>query len=65
MMSDGIKGKILNLILLIVFPLWWLFSKSSYEGCQTTLYTLLSDGVESGEYYSDCKKSAKNSNVTK
>lgn len=41
-MDDGLKGKVLYILLLAVFPIWWLISKSAYEGCQTTLYTILS-----------------------
>jgi hypothetical protein len=52
-------------MLYAVFPLWWFISKSALQGSQTTLFTLLSDEVISGEYYADCKKSAMNSNVTK
>lgn len=63
--SDGIKGKIATLFLYAVFPIWWFFSKSAYQGSLTTLFTLLSDSVENGEYYADCEKSGINSNVTK
>jgi NAD(P)-dependent dehydrogenase (short-subunit alcohol dehydrogenase family) len=63
MMDDGLKGSLLYILLLAVFPLWWLVSKSAYEGCQTTLYTVLSPEAENGAYYADCKKSKKNSHV--
>jgi NAD(P)-dependent dehydrogenase (short-subunit alcohol dehydrogenase family) len=63
--GDGIKGQILKVLLVVVYPLWWLISKSSYEGAQTTLFTTLSDKVENGSYYSDCKPSEINSNATK
>jgi hypothetical protein len=45
MKADGIKGKILKFGLILVYPLWWLFSKSAKEGSQTTLYTLLAEDV--------------------
>lgn len=64
MEGDGLKGQLLKVGLVVAFPFWWLISKSSFEGCQTTLFTLLSDQVENGAYYSDCKKAAVNSNVT-
>ncbi len=63
--SDGLKGKLSKVALQILFPIWWLFSKSSSEGNQTTMYTLLSDKVESGGYYADCAPSKVNSQVTK
>lgn len=64
MESDGIKGWILKIGLLVAYPFWWLISKSAFEGSQTTLFTLFSENVESGQYYADCKKSQMNSNVT-
>jgi NAD(P)-dependent dehydrogenase (short-subunit alcohol dehydrogenase family) len=63
MIGDGLKGKVLYFLLLAAFPAWWLISKSTYEGCQTTLYTVLSPEAENGEYYADCKKSKKSSQI--
>lgn len=65
MKADGLKGKIMSILMVVIYPVWWLFTKSSVEGSQTTLYTLLSDDVENGAYYADCKKSSKNSQANK
>jgi hypothetical protein len=64
MEGDGFKGQLLKVGLVVAFPIWWLVSKSAFEGCQTTLFTLLSDAVENGGYYADCKPSGINSNAT-
>ena len=53
--SEGF-GKVINIFMLLVAPLFWFFTKSSWQGCQTTLYTLFSEEVENGSYYADCKK---------
>lgn len=65
MEADGVKGKLMQIVMFFAYPVWWLFSKSSFEGSQTTLFTLLSDNVESGNYYADCAPSKMNSQVTK
>lgn len=36
-------------------PLAWLFFKTPRQGAQTTIHCAVSDDVESGLYYSDCK----------
>ncbi len=41
MKSEG-AGKFLGVALFLVYPIYWFFTKSSFQGCQTTLYTLLS-----------------------
>lgn len=61
--GSGLKRMLLNIILFIIFPLGWIFTKSPDQGCQTTLYTVLSPEAENGAYYADCKKSKKNSHV--
>lgn len=43
MTADGLKGVFFENVLRLVWPLWWLFSKSARQGASTTLYTLLSD----------------------
>jgi hypothetical protein len=40
----------------VLFPIFWLLTKNSWQGAQTTLYTLLDKSIESGEYYADCEK---------
>lgn len=44
-------------VLGLFYPLWFLFTKNSKEGAQTSLYTVLEDKEKlvPGEYYSDCK----------
>jgi NAD(P)-dependent dehydrogenase (short-subunit alcohol dehydrogenase family) len=61
--GDGLLGQLVKVFFVFAFPVWWLISKSSFEGCQTTLYTLLSDEVENGAYYADCKRTDMNPNV--
>ena len=45
--------------------MYWLITKSAWEGCQTNLHCALSDDVENGCYYSDCSKGVENEAVTK
>ena len=40
---------------LVFGPLLWLIFKTSWQGAQTTIHCAVSDDVESGLYYSDCK----------
>jgi hypothetical protein len=63
MTAEGF-GKVINIALFFVYPLYWFFTKSSFEGCQTTLHALFSESVENGAYYADCKKDQENPNVT-
>jgi NAD(P)-dependent dehydrogenase (short-subunit alcohol dehydrogenase family) len=41
---------------LIMYPLYYLISKSTWEGAQTTLYAIheTTEKLKSGGYYSDC-----------
>jgi len=50
--------------LIIFYPIFWLISKDSKQGAQTTLYTLLAEDVVNGGYYADCAISGENTNVT-
>ena len=63
MKSEG-KGKFVFAFMMLCYPIYWLFSKSAWEGCQTTLHTTLSENVENGCYYSDCAKGSENKLVT-
>ena len=63
MKSEGIKGKILSLSLILFYPFFWFFTKNCYQGTQTTFYTLFSNDVENGYYYADCAKSIENKYV--
>lgn len=50
-------GQILYFISNVLgFPVYWMISKSAWEGAQTTLHAALSPRVENGCYYADCKK---------
>ena len=40
---------------IIFSPLVWLIFKTPWQGAQTTIHCAVSDDVESGLYYSDCK----------
>lgn len=42
--SEGI-GKFLKIVMIVIHPIYWLFTKSPWEGCQTTLHTALSPDV--------------------
>jgi hypothetical protein len=55
MTSEG-PGKYISMFMVLIAPFFWFFTKSSWQGCQTTLYALFSDRVENGAYYADCKK---------
>jgi len=46
-----------KIIKLILYPLWWIFTKSSFEGAQTTVYCVMQseDRLKNGGYYADCK----------
>lgn len=50
--------------MVVLYPLYWLFTKDCRQGAQTTLYTLFADDVENGGYYADCAKSAQNKNIS-
>ena len=43
----------------LIGPIWFLMSKSSKQGCQTTLYCLFEEPsrLKNGNYYSDCEDS--------
>ena len=42
----------------VLFPLFFIFCKNSWQGAQTTLYLTLesNEKLEGGEYYKDCKR---------
>jgi hypothetical protein len=63
--NNGLSGKILNIALIIVWPIYCFFTKSAVDGNQTTMYTLLSEDIKNGEYYADCSRSKVNEVVTK
>ena len=48
----------------LLYPVYWFITKNPWQGCQTTLYCALSDDVENGCYYADCKKDSENVEVT-
>jgi NAD(P)-dependent dehydrogenase (short-subunit alcohol dehydrogenase family) len=60
MTGDGIKGKVLALLLRAVWPVFCLFTKSPRQGATTALYALLADNISNGHYYSDCVSSPEN-----
>jgi retinol dehydrogenase 12 len=64
-MKGGDKGWIVSSTLALTYPLWWFVTKNPWQGCQTTLHCTLSDDVENGSYYADCKKDKENEEVTK
>ena len=65
MRSEGF-GKFMYYVMnLLMYPLYWLMSKSAWNGCQTTLHCALSEKVESGCYYADCRRDWENVEVTK
>lgn len=45
------------ILMKLIFPIWWVVSKSCKEGAQTTIYCSVDDGVKqyNGCYFSDCK----------
>ena len=45
-----------DFLYMMVEPIYWIFSKSSKEGAQTSLYTIYesTDKLVNGAYYSDC-----------
>lgn len=47
-----------------VYPIYWLGTKSAWYGCQTSLHCALSDSVENGCYYADCRRDSENALVT-
>lgn len=50
---------------MILYPLFYYFSKTCEMGAQTTLYLCYEDFeiLENGEYYQDCRKSGKSNNA--
>ena len=51
-----IRKGIIDFLYMMVEPIYWIFSKSSKEGAQTSLYTIYesTDKLVNGAYYSDC-----------
>jgi len=57
LVGDGFKGKLLGILLKVVWPLFCLFTKSKQQGASTSLYALLSPQVKNGRYYTSCRVS--------
>lgn len=51
------SSKIIKVILTLIYPFFWFFSKSPKQGAQTNLYCSLvaHEKLENGKYYSDCR----------
>lgn len=49
--GDGWKGKLLQIALKAVWPIFCLFTKSRKQGASTSLFALLSPLVKNGSYY--------------
>jgi hypothetical protein len=65
-LTREMKSSFLTKIVMgLVSPVWWFITKNPWQGCQTTLHCTLSDDVENGCYYADCKKDSENVEVTK
>lgn len=45
MTSETLVGKCIGMCLTLVYPIYMFFTKSAFQGSQTTMYTLLSDDV--------------------
>lgn len=56
-------GKYLGIFMTVIYPIYWLLTKSSWQGCQTTLHAALSPDVENGAYYADCQRDSENALV--
>ncbi|KAL4461056.1 hypothetical protein ABPG74_016528 [Tetrahymena malaccensis] len=52
------QNPLFRVLYTLVYPLFYLFSKSPSQGAQTTLYCIHEDfdKLQKGAYYSDCKK---------
>jgi NAD(P)-dependent dehydrogenase (short-subunit alcohol dehydrogenase family) len=59
-MKAGPKGTFIAIFMFILYPLYWLGTKNPWQGAQTNLHCTLSDEVENGAYYADCKKDKEN-----
>ena len=35
----------------LIYPIWWVCTKSPKEGAQTTIYCAVEDNISSGSYY--------------
>lgn len=53
------NGSILGLMIyMVLYPIWWIFLKSSLQGCQSILFVLLAPiirKVSGGNYIQECK----------
>jgi retinol dehydrogenase-12 len=47
----------IHVLMKMLYPIYWLMTKSSQQGAQTTLYLVYEekDQLKKGEYYADCK----------
>jgi len=44
----------------VLWPVWWLLTKTPYQGCQTVMYCAVSEELQhvSGHYYGNCAEEA-------
>jgi NAD(P)-dependent dehydrogenase (short-subunit alcohol dehydrogenase family) len=62
-----VKKGIIDFLYMLIEPIYWVFSKNSKEGAQTTLYTIYetNDKLLNGGYYSECKLKGVSSEASK
>jgi len=48
-----------KLLIYLIYPLFWLFSKNCWQGAQTSIYGVMEDKdkLQNGGHYADCKLS--------
>ena len=57
LMRHVLDSLVMKIIIIIMFPFYWYFFKSTQQGAQTTLHCALisHEKLENGKYYSDCQ----------
>ena len=54
--GEGYKKTLVTISLYLIYPLFWLLTKSCRQGASNTLFVLLEDNLKNGSYYMELKE---------